>query len=268
MNYYTIPPSPQLAPYVRFFWVFESGEKPAAPYVYRSMADGCAEILFHYRGVFEDADEPGVKQSYSLVHAQTQRFRRFETKDNFSIFGVYLYPDSIPRLFNLPSTDLSNQMPDLASLIGREGKELEEKMMLAENNSCRVRILSSFLEKRLATKQQLHHGVHAAIRYIIHMNFTLNVQQLAEKSCLSARQFERRFKEESGFSPKLYSRIIRFQSALNAYEKNSGKSLTGIAYECGYFDQAHFINDFREFSGYVPRQYFAGKPEGIEWRDA
>ena len=60
-----------------------------------------------------------------------------------------------------------------------------------------------------------------------------------------------------GFPPKLYSRITRFQAALGEY--GSGKSLTDIAYDCGYYDQSHFINDFREFSGYNPKVYFSGQ---------
>ncbi|TXJ23716.1 MAG: AraC family transcriptional regulator [Chitinophagaceae bacterium] len=84
---------------------------------------------------------------------------------------------------------------------------------------------------------------------------------------LSTRQFERNFKEFAGFSPKLYSRIIRFQSAIEQYGQ-TGKSLTEIAYDCGYYDQSHFIHDFKEFSGLHPRHYFGGKAEGTSWKDA
>ncbi|MBC8045504.1 MAG: AraC family transcriptional regulator, partial [Fimbriimonadaceae bacterium] len=93
-----------------------------------------------------------------------------------------------------------------------------------------------------------------------------NVEQLARQNFLSIRQFERNFKEFSGFRPKLFSRIIRFQSALSEYD-NKGKPLTEIAYACGYYDQSHFIHDFKEFSGHYPKHYFSGKAEGAEYRD-
>ncbi len=82
---------------------------------------------------------------------------------------------------------------------------------------------------------------------------------------LCTRQFERRFKEYSGFSPKLFSRITRFQSSLDSFG-NKDKSLTDIAYDCDYYDQSHFINDFKEFSGYHPSQYFSGQAEGTAWK--
>ena len=83
---------------------------------------------------------------------------------------------------------------------------------------------------------------------------------------MSDRSFERRFKELAGFSPKLYSRIARFQAALTHY--GSGLPLTDIAHNCGYYDQSHFINDFKEFSGYSPKVYFGGLAEGSEYLEA
>jgi AraC-like DNA-binding protein len=266
MNYYTIPPSKLLSGYIRFFWVFESTMPEEAPYIYRSMADGCAELLFHYKGSFVELDVPFASQPYSLLHGQSQRFRRFETQENFSIFGVYLYPYAIPALFKLPSTDFSNQMPDLQSVLGSEGAALEARVMLAKNTPERVEIVSAFLEKRVLKNEAQQDHIHSAIRDIIHSNAGLNVRQLAEKSCMSTRQFERKFKEYAGFSPKLFSRIIRFQSAMKAYE-NKDRSLTRLAYDNGYYDQSHFISDFREFSGYLPKQYFSGQAEGREFMD-
>ena len=94
----------------------------------------------------------------------------------------------------------------------------------------------------------------------------MNVQEMAGRAFLSTRQFERNFKQFAGFSPKLYSRIIRFQAAMQQYG-NKAMSLTAIAYECGYYDQSHFIHDFKEFSGHHPHHYFSGNAEGTEWRD-
>ncbi|HEX2898290.1 MAG TPA: helix-turn-helix domain-containing protein [Bacteroidia bacterium] len=83
---------------------------------------------------------------------------------------------------------------------------------------------------------------------------------------ISMRQLERTFKDHAGFSPKTYARILRFQSTTKEYG-NTHKTLTDIALDCGYYDQAHFIHDFRQFSGYAPGDYFFGKPEGIEYRE-
>jgi len=265
MNYYTIAPPPALSPYVRFFWVLESDE----PYCHRSMADGCAEMIFHYKGVFDEITTDGqATQSFlSGLHGPSKNYRRFITDRSFGIFGVYLYPFTIPYLFSLPASELSDQSPDLQSLFGRDGRDLEEKIMLAVHNRQRVAVMSSFLEKKLLNICSGQPACVAIINTLIHTGGSTSVNELAKRSFLSTRQFERNFKTFSGFSPKLYSRIIRFQLATQQYGPGN-KSLTDIAYDCGYYDQSHFIHDFKQFSGYHPRQYFSGRSEGVEWKQS
>ena len=267
MTYQVIPPAAELRLFVRFFWTLESNTLPAIPYVYRSMADGCAEFIFHYQGGFDElTDALPVRQASSMIHAPTRRYRRFVTKERFGIFGVYIYPFAIPHLIGLPSSDTTDQMPDLATVLGRAGYELDERIMLAPNTATRVAILSEFLRKRFAKLPRKDLAVQSAIRHVIHADQLPNVPQLAGQYNLSTRQFERKFREYAGFSPKLFSRIIRFQAALKHYDGVNTKSLTDIAYDCGYYDQSHFILDFKAFSGYNPKQYFGGKAEGSEFR--
>ncbi|QMU27412.1 helix-turn-helix transcriptional regulator [Adhaeribacter radiodurans] len=269
MLYYTLPPSPELSPYVRFFWVLESEASVNQPYVHRSMADGCAELIFHYRGQFTElvgADKT-EKSFMAGLHGPAQTFRRFAIQQSFGIFGVYLYPFALTQFFSIPAVEVRNQMPHLSSLLGREGSNLEDKIMTAPDNSTRWQLLSQFLLKKLINNRfKQPPPVFATIQSIIQNKGILSVNQLAEQTCLSTRQFERAFKSYSGFSPKLFSRIIRFQAALNEYG-NQQKSLTEISYTCGYYDQSHFIHDFKEFSGHHPRVYFSGKSLESAYRD-
>jgi AraC-like DNA-binding protein len=232
------------------------------------MADNCAEIAFHYKDRLDKiTDENNIETTFtSGIHGQTQKFRRFIARGNFGMFGAYIYPFAISKFFSMPCAKFSNQLPDLESVLGTEGKELEEKIISADDNFQRANILSDFFEKKLLKQQQYSHAVLSSINYIIKTKGKKNIQELANEFCLSTRQFERRFKEFSGFSPKLFSRITRFQSSLDEYG-NKKKSLTDIAYDCGYYDQSHFINDFKEFSGYHPSQYFSGQTEGTAWKD-
>lgn len=267
MRYYTFRPSNKLADFVRFFWVLES-EELTNPYIYRSVADGCAELIFHYKGTFEELSENGnIAQFYSGIHSQSQVYRRFITEGPFGIFGAYLYPFAIRQLFNLSVDELTNRMPDLPSVLGRDGKELEGKMMLASGNNRRCRILTEFLENKLCNTPADQHRVVSAVKYAIHSKKQHTVHELAHHFNLSERQFERKFREYSGFNPKLYMRIIRFGKACNYYGDMDHKSLTDIAYECGYYDQSHFIREFKAFSGYHPGDFFSGKAEGTEWRE-
>jgi AraC-like DNA-binding protein len=266
MKYYTLKPPPELAPYVRCFWIYEGEASEQEPFVHRSYADGCAEMVFHHRGAFDQVFEDGrVERSFRAgVHAQSAQFSRFITGEDFAMFGVYLYPYAIPKLFSMPATDLTGQMPDLGSIFGRAGRELEERVMQALTGMERARIVSEFLIERLNKTTQEVPIIFSSISHIIEAKGLIDIGTLSDRFFSSPRNFERRFKEFAGLPPKLFSRIIRFQSTVKEYGK-TGQSLTDIAYEFGYYDQSHFIREFREFSGYNPKVFFSGKAEGADY---
>ena len=267
MKYYTIPPPPRLAPYVRTFWVYEGEASAAEPYIYRSFADGCAEMVFHYRGVYDELIDGEQTDAFAAgIVAQTRNFSRFIVNRDWGIFGCYLYPYALTKLFSVPAADFTDLITDFDTVLGLPGKELEERMLTAAHNIDRISIMTEFLEKKLGETRTNEPKVFASIAHIIESRGLVDVGNLARDYFLSNRQFERKFKEFAGFSPKMYSRIIRFQAALKEF--GSKKSLTEIAYDCGYYDQSHFINDFREFSGYNPKVYFSGQAEGTEYLEA
>lgn len=261
----TFAPPPQLSGYVRMFWAFEHEVPQGQAYVYRSMADGCAELIFHFRNRFMPLAGTGGA-GFSHLHAQTSRHSRFLTHGSFGIFGAYLYPTAVPALFGHSGASVAGCMPDLQSLLGREGTELEERILSARYHHQRVEILSGYLIRLLSRRKPEKSAVQLAVQQILAADGMVNIAELASSVSLSSRQFERNFKAAAGFTPKLFTRIIRFHRALEAYGRFDG-NLAGLAYECGYYDQSHFIHDFREFSGYTPREYFLGRPEGIEYRE-
>jgi AraC-like DNA-binding protein len=267
MRFYPIECGPLLADYVRYFWVLEGDFSGGQSYTHRTMASGCPELCFHYKGSFVEllAGDRLEKSFTSGLHGQTQRFRRFRTEEDFGLFGAFLYPYAVPLLLGIPAEEINNQMVDIQTLLGPSGEILEERMMLATGNAERARILSAFLESRLARAEPSR--IIPAIRQVIHTGGQLPIKSLSDQFFLSSRQFERVFKQYAGVAPKLFSRLLRFESSLSAYGLKN-RSLTEIAYECGYYDQSHFIHEFREFSGHHPRHYFSGGAEGVEWKEA
>lgn len=263
VEYQIIPPGSILAEYVQFFWTLESDQ----PYEHRSLADSGIEMIFHYQGAFDEIKPQGKSPTaLSAIQGTSSNYQVYASKSAFGIFGVYLYPFAVPAMFGMPTDELSNEMPDLATFFGTSGKDLEEKMMISGNNDERVRIISRFLEERMRSRDKKDKPIHQVIRSIIHTTGKFDIDLLAEQCCLSRRQFERKFKWLAGFSPKMYERIVRFQNAADEY-KNHNKSLTQIALENGYYDHSHFANDFKKFSGHKPKDYFSGKVSGHEWRD-
>ncbi|WP_339786103.1 helix-turn-helix transcriptional regulator [uncultured Imperialibacter sp.] len=267
MEYRTIPPPYSLAAYVRFFWTLEAEVPIGGHYIHRAMADGCSEWLFHYKGTFREVlDQNKTEKSFtSGFQGQTSRFRRFVTHQSFGIFGVYLYPHALPALFQIPACEISNQMPDIRSLMGKNGDELESRIMMAKNNEQRVAVLSAYLQSRLQRAKSDPYSLEFAIKDVIRMKGQVSVNELANRHCLSKRHFERKFKELAGMSPKLYSRVVRFQSVFPELNQ-VGPSLTEIALQCGYYDQSHFIQDFKEFAGFSPGEFLRGNTsETVNW---
>lgn len=253
--------------YVRFFWTLEADVAAGGKYVHRALADSCSEWIFHYQGTFEEILGKGATQRSftSGFQGPTSSYRRFEINRGFGIFGVYLYPFAVPALFDVSAEDLRNQMPDIASLLGLEGLLLEEKIMLAPNNNARVSIVSDFLLKRLSAVQNPPNAMESAVKSIIVQRGAVSVEALASDYCLSKRHFERKFRTLTGFSPKLYSRIARFQSVFPELLTPTA-SLTDVAFKCGYYDQSHFIQEFREFSGFSPGEFLkGGSSETTNW---
>ncbi len=268
MSYQTFDPPPRLAPYVRSFWAYSGEASPEKPFIYRGYADGCTELVFHVRSPFDlvTADETFEPSLAAGVHAQTSRISRWIVMRDWRIFGCYIYPYAIPRLFGFPASDLTDRIVDFRSLLGVEGTELEERVMTADDDRLRISLIAAFLERRLDRFARDLPPVVRSINHILETRGTASIETLARNYGMSKRHFERKFKEFSGFRPKLYSRIARFQAALKEYD--SGKSLTDIAYDCGYYDQSHFISEFREFSGYNPKVYFSGNAEGSDYLEA
>ena len=266
MLYQVFQPPPRLAPYVRFFWVLEAEVEPGERFVHRTLADGCVEIVFHYRTAFDEIAPDGAIElsPFSNIQAQSTGHRRFAVSESFGIFGTYLYPFAIPKLFAASAAEFTDLSPDLRSAFGRETDMLNERIAEAASGLDRVRVMSDFLAGKLDRSTRELPIVHRAVHDIISGGGTEPVESLAHRHGISKRQFERRFKEVAGLSPKLYSRVVRFQAA--ARHKASGTcDLTEIALACGYYDQSHFNNDFREFSGYTPGEYFLNDAEGTQY---
>lgn len=256
LKFNVIRPPKDIAGFVKHFWVLEGNVTKEKPFVHRALAESCPEFLFYYKGSFKRIINDNEQKCFrSGIYGQKQSFEQFIVDQDFGIFGVNLYPYAISQLFQLPTSKLSDQSVDLKSLWGKEGEILEEKVMLASDNSERAQLVSEFLIKRLVNVKTEYSNILNTIRNTVNQNYCYSIEKLASDCNLSRRQFERKFREFSGFSPQVFLNIARFGNIIKN-NMDTTKSLTEIAYESGYYDQSHFIRDFRKFSGYSPKEYF------------
>ncbi|RNL77391.1 AraC family transcriptional regulator [Sinomicrobium pectinilyticum] len=248
MNFKIIQSPQRLADYVRFFWFSEYNAPKEPSFIHHAFAHHCPEVLFCYKGQFKykSAFDTG-KSLITGVYGQTQSISRVTSNTDFGILGFYLYPHALTQLFQMQANELTNQSVDIKTLYGKEGEILEEKIMLAVNNNQRVKIITDFLEARLINVRTKFSGTCSSIKTISNAYQAVSASSLTKNNFLSLRQFERRFKEFSGFSPKRFLRIARFNSLLNTPFQH--KNFADIAFEFGYYDEVHFSHDFKQFSG-------------------
>jgi len=262
MNYQQYKPPQILSGIVQQYWSLDGNIPVGQPYIHRTLANFCPELIFHYGGTFRElvANDKNKQTFITGVHGQTDRIRRFTATKSYGIFGVILQPYAIPLLFGVSSTAIKNELIDLESLLKQEGKDLADKMMLAKGNTERLQLINHFLAYRL--KQSERQEIVYATHQIYHLKGLANIRDLADECSLSHRQFERKFKEHIGFSAKSFARLVRFKSLINSYKKGDS-TLTKVAYDFGYYDQAHFIQDFKQFTGYSPNAYFSGEAREV-----
>jgi AraC-like DNA-binding protein len=254
MHYCTYPPSEPLSRYVKLYWTLEECG-PTTAIRERVFPDGCMELIFHYGDLFRrHTDTNSIIQPRSFVHGQLIRYMDIESTGRIGIFGVRFFPHGLRAFSNIDANELTGNAIGIEDLWGPDGLVLQQQILAAPLTVSRIKIIEAFLLGVL--RQHLESAVGYCVSAIVNSSGLKSIQVLSQEVNLSRRHLERSFNGAVGMSPKMFARIVRFQHALNRVEKDHESSLTGIAYSSGFYDQSHFIKDFKEFSGLNPRLYF------------
>ncbi|THU38112.1 AraC family transcriptional regulator [Niastella caeni] len=259
--YKTTFPIPPLHKYVSCFWEGELVINANQVHTHHAIANSKVELLFCYAGNYVTTGVNGqpVKMPKASFYGQTTTSKQYiSTARQNGFFGVRLYAHALPLLFSIPATMLTNQHIDIASLLNKQGAELSERIFLAPSFEERVQIAADFLLSRLQKKPAKLEHLEKRILSVYHSAQHLSICELANQANFSQRQFERHFKNLTGFSPKTYLKISRFESlasALSCQEGITSQKLTDMALDFGYYDQAHLNRHFKEFTGLSPSGY-------------
>lgn len=168
------------------------------------------------------------------------------------VIKVGFKPGGLHRLLGIPMTELLRvEAFDASDLLGSSIDHLNKQLASCTDISMMIALIESFLCNKVEQKlsdQQMEH----AFEIILRSGGLSSIDKVASAACLSIRQFERKFKQQIGLSPKYYSRLVRFARAWNLKERDPELPWISIAYECGYADQMHLVKDFRQFAGVNP----------------
>jgi AraC-like DNA-binding protein len=166
-------------------------------------------------------------------------------------FGIFLKPLASWQLFCIPPAVFANENGDGRDLIDSGLQTLWARLAQSSTFQQRVHVAEEYLLP-LAANALPANLVMKAAQTIYRRNGAVRIDELASHSGLSLRQFERRFVTDIGFTPKLFAKITRFQTALDTKRMSPERSWMSVAYQLGYFDQMHMIRDFQSLSGSTP----------------
>jgi AraC-like DNA-binding protein len=170
---------------------------------------------------------------------------------------INLKPFAFNTLFKIPMNKFVDRVMDLESIIGKDGRYVTEQIFTASTIEQRIRILNDFLIKQFRKSDQpAANGIDHALQLINQYAGNISITDLAEKSYVTERTLRRYFEERVGVNPKLYSKLLRFGKVIGLIEKGVIKTWRDIPFDFGYFDQSHFIRDFKQFSGKTPTEYY------------
>lgn len=250
-------PCPTLRPYVQLIWCFEDDAPSSAGPPERIAPDGVVELVFHYRDpmAMSFAGSESAVQPRSSAVTLSRRFVEISPRGPTGFLAVRFRPWGAHHFLALPISELADQVVPAVDLWGQAGTVLEERLNLATGLEIRVAMVESFLLDRLQT----HHkpSVEPMVRAVWRRGGNVRVADLCSELGLTERSLERIFANAVGMPPSSFIRLNRFLHACSRLRSGAWTSLTRLALDCGYYDQAHFVFDARAFSGMSPRELVA-----------
>lgn len=238
-------PDHRLRDMIYCYWQLQTTQPLENSFHYKVVADGCIDIFF----------EPG-KPEESFVMGFCKQYTDFPLGHIFHYVGIRFLPAMFPQLFRIPADVLSNRfesldqvVPDLATWIA-EGFTATSKMP-----EIKARLDTYFLQRAVGNDFQPDARLYEAVVRILSSKGMIAVETGLDTG-LSPRQLRRLFAYYIGDSPKTFSKVIRFQQLLHAQPTAKSLREEKLFFDAGYYDQAHFIKDFKHLYGVTPAKAF------------
>lgn len=257
MNYQTFEPHSDLESIVKCYWTLEV---PAQKDVQRQLIipDGCIEMIFILGDDIKryTSEDEFILQPREMILGQITESFYIKPTGYVNSFAVRFYPYGLANFVATPIKNLANKETPLKLLFGEETSyQLGQKIIEATDTKNRIEIIEGFLLNRLSGKTIISKIVKTTIDAIYSTKGSTSIGAIIEDDLSKRRQLERKFIKQIGISPKQLGKMIRLQTVLKIFLNQQIETFTEIAYESGYYDQAHFNKDFKEFTGITPKEF-------------
>lgn len=251
-------PKPPLSKFVDSFWLYEGNN--AEQQTQHILPTGTLELVINVRQdelLFYDSERRENCSRFSgavVSGAHGHRLAPHATEKT-AIIGVHFKPGGAFPFLGFPANDLTDTHVDLETIWGVSASRLRARLCEARTSVERFQLLQDALLNRLCRGVEQHYAVSTALEIFWKNQIHPTVRETAKYLGLSQRRFIQIFSAEVGLTPKLFSRIQRFQQGRNLIQNNPTPNWAALALDLGYFDQSHLIREFLEFSGLSPADY-------------
>ncbi len=246
-------PNPALLPFIKEYWLLDLKQGSNLPLAVTPIPEQC--LYFYPRNlptpIFDN--QKLTKVLDNVLIGQSLNRSALLVPDNYVMFKVLFQTGGLYRLFGTPMTLLAGNFFETVSVLGNPIHELRERISLANDFQTMIKATEDYLLKKAQNCKLDWLGIDKVLNQANFYQFSLD--KLASEACLSPRQFERKFLERVGVSPKIYQRIVRFNQAMKLKNQFPHQKWIDITYACGYFDQMHLLRDFKQFTGEIPTSF-------------
>ncbi|WP_153797719.1 helix-turn-helix domain-containing protein [Foetidibacter luteolus] len=262
MLYRKFSPCSTLQPFVECYFVWQSQEDKAL--LVESPPSGYCSIVFNYGCDYVVKNKKYERLVVPRQFAAGQSIYSYSLSLNgpVGMAGIVFKPAALATLFKLSTFEFTEERIDLYKVLNPSCVfNYRQRIMLADSIEQKARLLEEFAMLQYLQHEPQPDAIDEAANTIVAKNGMLNITELMEGIYMSRRNFERKFFQKVGLSPKYYARIRRIGYLCNMIAGKQKADWPSLLYECEYYDQSHFIKDFEEFTGRTPQQYLQENAE-------
>jgi AraC-like DNA-binding protein len=255
MKYQLIQPPEFLKNYVRYFWVAEDRDAGNTPVSFTTIPDGAPGL------VFQNADkgmywQKNMRMSQFFLYGSSTKHALVELHGSYCTIVAYFYPHALKSVFGMDANELTDICTDLHTAAPKQDLYIAEQLSESISLTEKIELLSAYIFSLIRKNGNvLDPSIEFSLQQIVQSKGKISMKELQQEMGMSERSIERKFKQYVGMSPKLFTRICRFQATLSQLKNKDYTKLSDIAYDNEYADQSHLTRTFREFTGSAPLEF-------------
>lgn len=236
-----------LVPYIDKYWVSQGIVEEG--FSMKIFPDGCVDIILAFGN---SAQNRAMDESTPYLVGTMTSFLNEHFYGTIDMFGIRFKAGGITAFLSTPQFEFTNCLVELSQTDSLFSKAFHLSIPHTDNRQEQLAYIELYMLGKLMELHQTEGRITHAIEFIHSRKGILSMKDLAAEVCLGPRQFERRFKSVAGISPKMYSRIVRFNHTKEYLQHHPESTLYSAAFDCGYYDYAHLIKEFAELAGEQP----------------